>query len=158
MSVEYSIAQVLPHEGRMLLLDELFEYGQEHVVAAVEIRPDSVLCEPGRGVPSWVGLEYMAQTVAAFSGVEEVRLGMKPRIGLLLGTRNYQAKVPYFPIGARLVVRGEMLIRGEDDLVAFACEIRCGDEQYAVGDVKAARPRDIHALVREQLRSGKTHG
>lgn len=151
MSVEYSIAEVLPHEGRMLLLDELVEYGEEHVVSAVTIRTDSVLCEPGLGVPSWVGLEYMAQTVAAFSGVEEVRQGMKPRIGLLLGTRAYKAMVPYFPVGAHLIVRGEMLVRDADDLVAFACQIRCGDALYATGDVKAARPRDTRALVRAQI-------
>lgn len=150
-SVNYSIAEVLPHAGRMLLLDELLEYGEEHVVAGVTIRPDSVLCEPGQGVPSWVGLEYMAQTVAAFSGVEEVAQGMKPRIGLLLGSRSYKASVPLFPIGARLIVSATMLVRGDDDLVAFACEIRNGDQQYAVGDIKAVRPRDIHALVKAQV-------
>lgn len=150
---KYRIEQVLPHTGRILLLDELVGWDEEKVVAAVTIRADSVLCDGERGVPSWVGLEYMAQTVASFSGVEEVMQGMKPRIGLLLGSRSYRAHVAFFPIGARLLVTGNMLVRGDDDLVAFACEIRCGDSLYAVGDIKAIRPRDIHALVRAQMES-----
>lgn len=152
-NVNYTIDQVLPHAGRILLLDELIEFGDERVAASVTIRKDSVLSDGVNGVPSWVGLEYMAQTVASYSGVEEVMQGMKPRIGLLLGSRAYRAHVPFFPIGAKLVVSGKMLVRGEDDLVAFACEIRDGERQLAVGDIKAIRPRDIDALVRAQLRS-----
>lgn len=150
-AANYTIAEVLPHTGRMLLLDELLECGEEYIVTAVTIRADSVLCELQRGVPSWVGLEYMAQAVAAFSGVEEVQQGMKPRIGLLLGSRSYRAHVDFFPIGARLIVKASMLVRGEDDLVAFACEIRRDDHLYATGDIKAIRPRDIHALVSAQV-------
>lgn len=151
IAMNYTIAEVLPHTGRMLLLDELLECGEEHIVTAVTIRPDSVLCEQERGVPAWVGLEYMAQAVAAFSGVEEVQQGMQPRIGLLLGSRSYRADVDFFSLGARLIVKASMLVRGEDDLVAFACEIHCDGQRYASGDIKAIRPRDIHALVRAQL-------
>jgi predicted hotdog family 3-hydroxylacyl-ACP dehydratase len=152
-TVEFSIAQVLPHDGRMLLLEELLEHSDDGVVTAVTIRPDSVLCDGVHGVPTWVGMEYMAQAACAYSGVYEVRAGRQPRIGLLLGTRSYQTQVATFPLGARLMVSAQLVMRDDNDLAVFHCRIHHGDVELAKGDIKAIRPRDIHALVREQ-----THG
>lgn len=147
MSAQLSIQQVLPHEGRMLLLDELIEYGPEHVACGVTITASSLFCER-EGVPAWVGLEYMAQTACAYSGVEEVQRGMKPSVALLLGARRYRSSVAHFPVGARLRIVAKLLLRDENDLVAFDCAIWQGDATLARGDVKAIRPRDLGAVVR----------
>lgn len=145
------IERVLPHVGRILLLDEVMEYGDEHIVTALTIRDDSVLCEPGLGVPAWVGMEYMAQTACALSGVLEYLNGRPAPISLLLGTRAYRAVRPYFPIGARLRISGRLVVRDEDDLVVFDCHIHDGEEVVASGDIKAIRPANIHKLIEEQL-------
>jgi len=150
-SIELSIAQVLPHDGRMLLLEELIEHSEAGIVTAVTIRPDTVLCDGLNGVPAWVGMEYMAQAACAYSGVYEVRAGLKPKIGLLLGTRSFQAQRAYFPIGARLIVSAQLVMRDDADLAVFQCHIRCDGFELAKGDIKAIRPIDIHALIREQL-------
>lgn len=147
MSARLSITQVLPHEGRMLLLDELLDYGPEQVVCRVSIRPDSMFCE-SEGVPAWVGLEYMAQTACAYSGIEEVQRGDRPSVALLLGTRRYRASVAHFAVGADLRVVANLLLRDENDLVAFDCVIYDGDVVLARGDVKAIRPHDLRAIVR----------
>jgi predicted hotdog family 3-hydroxylacyl-ACP dehydratase len=144
----FDIAQVLPHEGRMLLLHELIDHGVEHVVCAVEVRPRIPFCDPVHGVPAWVGLEYMAQTVCAYSGVDEVRAGLKPSIGLLLGARRYESQVDWFAMGSRLLVRAELVLRDENDLVVFDCSIHEGDRRLAHGDLKAYRPRDVLAVIR----------
>jgi predicted hotdog family 3-hydroxylacyl-ACP dehydratase len=143
-----SIAAVLPHAGRMLLLDELLEHGPEHVICAVDIRAETLFCDGVHGVPAWVGLEYMAQAMCAYSGVEEVRAGLKPSIGLLLGTRRYQPQVEWFAIGTRLLVRADQVLRDENDLVAFDCTIHAGERLLARGDVKAYRPKDVLAVLR----------
>lgn len=142
------IAEVLPHQGAMLLLDEVLEHGTEHVVCAVTIGERSQFCEGAEGVPAWVGLEYMAQTVCAYSGVEEARAGLRPSIGLLLGTRRYEAQVERFAIGTRLLIRAELVLRDENDLVAFNCTIHDGTRLLARGDVKALRPQDVLAVIR----------
>lgn len=147
MSGQLSIEQVLPHEGRMLLLDELLEYGPEQVVCGVAIKADSVFCGSD-GLPAWVGLEYMAQTACAYSGIEEVQAGRKPSIALLLGARRYRSNVAHFAIGARLRVVANLLMRDESGLVAFDCAIWQGDEVLARGDVKAIRPHDLGAIIR----------
>jgi predicted hotdog family 3-hydroxylacyl-ACP dehydratase len=148
---EYLMSQVLPHEGHMLLLDELIEQREDSIVTTVTIRPDSVLCDGVTGVPAWVGMEYMAQTACAYSGVEQARAGIKPSIAVLLGTRAYRTSVPVFPIGARLIVSARLLMRDEDDLVVFQCSIHAGDAQLATGDIKAIRPANLQALIAQQL-------
>jgi predicted hotdog family 3-hydroxylacyl-ACP dehydratase len=148
--VEFTIDQVLPHSGYMRLLEELLEHSATFVKCAVTIRPDSVLCDGVNGVPVWVGMEYMAQTTCAYSGVMEVREGSSPRISLLLGTRTFKTNVDFFPIGARLIVTSELVMRDEDDLAVFNCRILCNDEEWASCDIKAIRPANVHDLIREQ--------
>lgn len=143
-----TIAEILPHKAPLLLLDELLECGDEHVACGVTITASALFCEAGKGVPAWVGLEYMAQTVAAYSGVDEVRQGISPTIGLLLGSRRYRSEVDYFSMGTRLRIVAQLLLRDEHDLVAFDCSIYSGDTVLARGDLKAYRPKDVHAVIR----------
>jgi predicted hotdog family 3-hydroxylacyl-ACP dehydratase len=151
---EFLMTQILPHEGEMLLLDELIEQHDEGIVTALTIRTDSVLCDGVSGVPAWVGMEYMAQTACAYSGVNQVRAGERASISLLLGTRSYRAHVPVFPLGARLKVSAQLLVRDDDDLVVFACSIRdaATDAELACGDIKAIRPASLQTLIKEQQR------
>ena len=142
------IAAVLPHVGRMLLLDELHDHGPQHVTCGVTIGADTMFCDGANGVPAWVGIEYMAQACCAFSGIEEVQAGGEPSIGLLLGSRRYQSELSYFPLGATLLVRADLQLRDESDLVAFGCTIHEGDRLLARGDVKAYRPKDVLALIK----------
>jgi predicted hotdog family 3-hydroxylacyl-ACP dehydratase len=132
----------------MLLLDEMIDVGPEHVTCGVTIKADTMFCDGVNGVPSWVGLEYMAQTVSTYSGIDEARAGVRPTIGLLLGSRHYRTQTPYFAIGAQLRVHAELLLRDENDLVAFSCTIADGEHVLARGDVKALRPKDVLAVIR----------
>jgi predicted hotdog family 3-hydroxylacyl-ACP dehydratase len=147
-----TIADVLPHAPPLLLLDELLDNGPEHVSCAVTIRPDTLFCDGVKGVPSWVGLEYMAQTLSSYSGIAEAKQGLKPSVGLLLGSRRYRAEVPYFPIGSRLRIVATLALLDENDLAAFDCLLYCdqGSQQtlWAKGDIKAYRPKDLMAVVR----------
>jgi predicted hotdog family 3-hydroxylacyl-ACP dehydratase len=144
----FNMTELLPHEGRMLLLDEMLDAGPEHVTCGVTIKADTMFCDGVNGVPSWVGLEYMAQTASTYSGMEEARAGVRPTIGLLLGSRRYRTQAPYFAIGTQLRVRAELLLRDENDLVAFSCTIADGEHVLARGDVKAYRPKDVFAIIR----------
>jgi predicted hotdog family 3-hydroxylacyl-ACP dehydratase len=143
-----SIDAVLPYAGRMLLLDELRDHGPDHVTCGVTVHDQAMFCESGHGVPAWVGLEYMAQTCCAFSGLEDLVEGRKPSIGLLLGSRNYESEVEFFPVGAELTIRAELVLRDESDLVAFVCVIHDREQILARGDVKAYRPKDVLAVIR----------
>lgn len=155
MTPDYRISEVLPYAGAMLLLDELLEHDDEHIACGVHVRETSRFCDGARGVPAWVGLEYMAQAMCAFSGVEEVRAGMKPSIGLLLGTRRYQSEVEWFGLDSNLIVRAHLQFRDENDLVAFQCAIHEDGRLLALGDVKAYRPSDVMSVIRGERVGGR---
>lgn len=97
-------ATVLPHAYPMILLDEVVRTGPSSVSSKVRIGEDSLFYEAPLGVPSYIGIEYIAQTVAAYAGMVALAKGEPVRVGFLLGTRHYKCSVPHFPLGAILTV------------------------------------------------------
>ncbi len=81
------IRLLVPHEGHMVLLDRVVEACRESVTAELEIRPDSLFCEDG-GVGAWVGLEYMAQAIAAHAGHLARQRGDAVKVGFLEAKEN----------------------------------------------------------------------
>ncbi len=120
------LAELLPHSGRMRLLDRVVEHIPERTVCAVETAASELFAEADGGVPAWVGLEYMAQCVAAHSGLVARALGVPRERGLLLGTKRTELFVDRFAPGARLAVTSEHL-RGERGLVWFDCRVEAED-------------------------------
>ncbi|WP_428096558.1 3-hydroxylacyl-ACP dehydratase [Candidatus Rariloculus sp.] len=116
--------ELLPHGPEMTLIDRLVVSDAERSVAVVEILPGSEFAESG-GVPVWVGIEYMAQTIAARAGFEARLNGEPPPIGFLVGTRKYTCSISVFPIGSRLEITAKPLFV-ESGFGAFDCTIASG--------------------------------
>jgi predicted hotdog family 3-hydroxylacyl-ACP dehydratase len=146
VGLRYTPQQVLPHRHAMLLVDEV-DYGPDFGQAALTIRADSMFCDGVHGVPAWVGIEYMAQAMSVYSGVDLLQRGLAVKIGLLIGTRRYESEVPVFAIGTRLTANARLVSWEDNDMYVFACEIRDGTRVLARGDIKAYRPEDIHAFL-----------
>ena len=134
----------------MLLIDRVSDYGDEHIEVAARLAPQHWLASE-RGIPCWVGLELMAQTVSAFSGLELRALGKPPRIGLLLGTRSYQAHAPYFPAGVELTVFAKLAWRDAGGLGVFDCVVREGGRELARARVKGYAPEEIDTYLQADL-------
>ena len=62
----------VPHRGGMSLLDDVVRCDDESIEARVRVPADG-LFNGDDGVPAWVGIEYMAQAVAAWSGARNAR-------------------------------------------------------------------------------------
>lgn len=155
MKKRYTPHQTLPHGPGMVLLDELVDWSTEHAHCALTIRPDSCFFEPGRGVPGWVGIEYMAQCIGVWAGIQRLEAGQPVLIGLLLGSRSYDVPTD-FPEGQQLSVRAELLVRDATGVGVFACTLARGDEVLSRADIKAYQPDDIAgylaSLAQEQER------
>lgn len=121
------IEELLYHRPPMIFLDEVIESGPNSLIAGVEIRPGIPFFESGRGVPAWVGLEYMAQAVAAFAGIRARAEDAPIRLGMLIGCRRYSTKLSVFPPGASMVVRVRELAWGESGLGSFDCTLSAPD-------------------------------
>jgi predicted hotdog family 3-hydroxylacyl-ACP dehydratase len=115
----YTVEQALPHARPMILLDELIDWSAERLTAGVVIHPAQPFfgCD---GVPTHVAVEYMAQACGAYAGIEALKSGRMPRVGLFLGTRNFAATQPWFRDGDQLRVTATVVYR-EDDMGVFDC-------------------------------------
>jgi predicted hotdog family 3-hydroxylacyl-ACP dehydratase len=141
----YTPEQVLPHRHGMLLAERV-DYGADYGQIMLTVRRDSPFCE-AQGIPAWVGIEYMAQAMGVYSGVERHQHGGTPQIGLLIGTRRYDSSVPVFSLGAQLTTTAR-LVFSDAEMYVFNCEISDGQNVLARGDIKAFRPDDIHEFLR----------
>lgn len=144
----YPIAELLPHGADMVLLDHLRAYDEDSATCEVTIRPESPFSDGPSGVPGWVGIEYMAQTLCAYTGIVRRQAGRKIQIALLLGTRAYDCTRPYFAPGTTLRVHAELLMRSPDGVCAFACKIKDGAETVAQAEIKAYAPDDIEEYLK----------
>ncbi len=115
------VAELLPHDGQMVLLDKVLDYDQESLMAEVVVRDDGLFAE-GNQVPAWIGIEYMAQTVAAHGGVMCHLAGRPIMLGFLLGTRRYSSNVSSFKVGTRLMIKVTRIIE-DQGLGVFDCHI-----------------------------------
>lgn len=146
------IRSLVPHSGAMVLLDRAIAVGEESLCAEVLIRPDTLFCD-GTGVGAWVGVEYMAQAVAAFAGyVAHVR-GEAVKVGFLLGSRRYEARCSSFPIGSKLHVHVQRALQGENGLGAFECRIDVagdpGVAAVATASITVFQPENVAEFLQK---------
>lgn len=142
----YRISDLLPHEAPMILLDEVLEYEEAALRAAVTITPCSPFIEP-EGVQAYVGLEYMAQACGAHAGAIARDAGRLVRVGFLLGTRQYRSHVARFCIGDRLTVSATM-IYCDKEMGTFDCRIEANGQCVAEARLNVFRPKPEHALLK----------
>ena len=116
------IREIVPHDGPMLLVGEVLRHLPEITVCRVEVARSRLFAREDGRVPAWVGLEYMAQCVAAHGGLVARGMGDAPRPGLFLGTRSVALSVDCFEPGEVLEVSARHL-RGDLGLAAFACRV-----------------------------------
>src|SRR5471032_1042668 len=109
-----------------MLLDRVLSADVDDLCAEVRIHAGSVLGGEA-GVGAWIGIEYMAQAIAAHAGWLAWRRGEAVKVGFLLGSRKYEASVPYFATGSVLRVHVHRVLQADNVLGAFECRIDIGD-------------------------------
>src|SRR5215831_3762484 len=101
------LRDILPHAGSMILLAAILEHSQESTTCLVTVGEHDVFAAADGAVPAWIGLEYIAQCIAAHGGLHARSLGEEIRIGFLLGSRRLEVRASEFRPGQRLAVRVE---------------------------------------------------
>lgn len=117
-----AVADLIPHSGSMVLLERIIDYDDQSLVAEVAVRGDGLLGGDEKSVPAWVGIEYMAQAIAAFAGMTAKQANEPIRLGFLLGTRRYSSNVGAFKVGSTLTIRVKKIMQ-DDNLGVFDCRI-----------------------------------
>lgn len=140
------IRLLVPHAGPMVLLDRVVAVEQDSLCAEVAIRSDSLFAT-AEGVGAWVGIEYMAQAIAAHAGYEAYQRGEPVKVGFLLGSRRYECARSVFAVGSVLRVHVTRLLMAENGLGSFACRIEDQDGIAATATVSVFLPADAEEFL-----------
>ncbi|RCK51684.1 hypothetical protein TH25_08330 [Thalassospira profundimaris] len=126
--------KLVPHAKPMLLIDRILAADDTSLKAAVQIDENSLFYTPENGVPSYVGIEYIAQAVSAYSGWRAWQASTtgnsEPRIGYLLGTRKMTLHETSFTAGDHLTIDVENIF--EDGEMGVFDGTVCRDGQVIV--------------------------
>ena len=90
-------------------------------------------------LPAWVGIELMAQSVAAYAGCRARSEGNPVELGFLLGTRKFECNVEHFPAGAELQIHALRSLEDDNGMGVFECHIH-GAGIHASARLNVFRP------------------
>ncbi len=145
-----NIEDLVPHTKPMLLLSGLLDVGEEYIVCEVLVRSDGLFDTSGQ-VPALVGIEYMAQAVSAFSGLEARRQGKPVKMGFLLGTRHFETNVADFCCGDALTVKICRVMQANDGIASFDCTVH-GEKVHQSARLTVYEPDDPESYVNSRKR------
>jgi predicted hotdog family 3-hydroxylacyl-ACP dehydratase len=146
------IRTLVPHGGPMSLLERLVAADFDTLCAELAIGPGTLFCD-GREVGAWVGVEYMAQAVAAHAGFCARLRGEPVKPGFLLGTRSYQCSRPGFAVGTVLRVHVQRVLQGDNGLGGFECRIEDGAtaEVIASAIITVYQPSNVDDFLQRSV-------
>lgn len=133
------IEDLIVHRGAMRLIDKVVASTDQSVTVEARVDASSPFMIEGVGVPTYVGLELMAQAVCAYDGVQSIGDGTTPTVGFLLGCRRYIAHRRTLPLGAPLRIVAALAFV-DSGMAAFDCAIEDADgSMLAEGTVTVYR-------------------
>ena len=150
--LQQPIEAIIPHRGTMLLIDAVDTFSEESLSARATVRADAWYADADGAMPAWIGIELMAQAIAAHVGLLARREGGSARPGVLLGARRYEARQAAFAGGARLRIDASELLRAAQGHGAYECAI-CSDDGTRLADavIKVFQPADFQSFIEGSL-------
>ena len=98
-------------------------------------------------MPAWIGIELMAQAIAAHVGLLAMQAGGVARPGVLLGTSGYTAHRTAFEAGAVLQITARELLRSDEGHGAYECMIHIDDSCCAQAVIKVYQPDHFQSFI-----------
>lgn len=146
------VADLVPHRRAMSWLDRIVYADAQQVRAQAQVRAHGLFVRAGR-IDAWVGIEYMAQAIAAWAGQRARQQGRPVALGFLLGTRRYDARRPWFAVGERLCIQAQCELMGSNGLGLFHCRIDVGEAggpAAALASLSVFEPQDGPAFLQSR--------
>ena len=137
--IDWPLAELLPHAGDMILIDQVLSFDEEQIHTRVTVKPGGLFNRADGSLPAWVGIELMAQSVAAYAGCHARQQGKAVELGFLLGTRKFECNVEHFPAGAELTIHGLRSLEDDNGMGVFECHLT-GDGIHASARLNVFRP------------------
>jgi predicted hotdog family 3-hydroxylacyl-ACP dehydratase len=128
------IEDLIPHRGRMKLLDRIVELSPERATVLTSPKDDWPLAEAGR-IPALVLLEVVAQTAGLVCSLKVGLDGEEPPLGYLVGVRTGTFFRDVVEIGVELTCRAEISFTMEGYAVLEG-KVLLGEEVLFSGEVQ----------------------
>lgn len=137
------VGSLLPHSGRMVLLDRVTGFGEDFLEAEACIRPDHILLQDGK-FASFKAIEIMAQGVAAWAGCMAKSADEPVRPGYLLGSRKLFIHRPEIAVGDRLKIKVKISLLDATGFGVFDCQLLelPGEKLILQGALNVFSPKD----------------
>ena len=136
---QWPIAELIPHAADMILIDDVISFGAEDIETRLTVRPGGLFNQEDGSLPAWVGIELMAQSIAAYAGCQALQAGLPVELGFLLGTRKFECNVERFPAGAELRIRALRSLQDDNGMGVFECHLT-GPGIHASARLNVFRP------------------
>lgn len=130
--------EILPHGPAAVFIERVLERTEADIVC--EVVPgtqDGDYAEDGV-IPAELGIEYMAQAVAAYAGLS-ASVERRREVGYIIAVRSLQIRTPGFALGQPLIVRATREW-GESHLARFAATIERDGELLVSAFLSVFRP------------------
>lgn len=142
------LINLLPHKGRMFLLDRAVDVDFEKysIKTQVDVTEQSMFYDKALGgIPSYVTFEYMAQSISALSGIDNRRRRLPPKVGVILSVSDFKTMVPVLKAGTTVTV-----LDCQQDIVdkvfSFNCTAYIGDTLISSGKLTVMEVDDLKEL------------
>lgn len=112
---DLTVEDLLPHRGRMLLIDEVIYIEGDRAVTGVQVSDRWPLVEAGGASPLMI-IELVAQTSGIGNGlnlIKERGMGADKR-GWIVGIKKARFFTDALPVGARIVVESKNSFKFDD--------------------------------------------
>jgi predicted hotdog family 3-hydroxylacyl-ACP dehydratase len=141
------IEQLVPHRPPMILIDRMIDATDTASTCEVTITPQTLFIESA-GVPAFVGLEYMAQAVAAYGGYKAYLAGELIGLGFLLGTPQLTTHCQGFACGQTLRIQVTH-VWGDNELLQFHGTIQDALTGKLLQEAELAifKPQDVSSYL-----------
>ncbi|MDR9751635.1 hotdog family protein [Pseudomonas sp. SZMC_28357] len=146
--IAWPLAELLPHAGDMILIDHVLSFDDDHIHTRLTVQPNGVFSRADGSLPAWVGIELMAQSVAAYAGCHARQRGDAVAMGFLLGTRKFECNVEHFPVGSELTIHGMRSLEDDNGMGVFECHIH-GPGIHASARLNVYRPPQAAQYLHE---------
>jgi len=126
---------LIPHRNSMMLLSRVINYDlkEKNIEAEYDISQDCIFYDQQKkGVPSWVGFEFIAQAISAYIGIKCRENNLPVNEGFILSVSHMHLDIPFFKnkgiitiksreldnVDAMYIFNGEILQDGKEVISA----------------------------------------
>ncbi len=138
------LGTLIPHKGKMFLIDRLVDYNVENwtVTSETDITSDFMFFDSEKGgVPDYVIFELAAQTVSSMTGLYAREKKLPPNMGFILSLSRLNFDVNFIKSGSTVRINAERESQ-MGNVYSFNTEFLVDGQHIGKGKITAMEVQD----------------